>query len=258
MVSKMRFNFSHLLLLILVVFGSFYLFEPNYKDLWANLFATLIAVILIDRIVDKLKLQKSERSIRYIKGVTARIYANLMLRMRPPENWRGLLDKKSFDWSAYCNRIWTSRKEALDKLETLLDRHSHLMEAELRNDIFDMISLLEATLWFLTEQDEVPTADLFQLVHIATLPVAAIDESLKSLKRHKLLRHTGLSMGWTKGEPPRIQRGLPSPMGPPARYKNYEKWLNESIEFRDKLDRLARASMKVGEHENTEHAGKKE
>jgi hypothetical protein len=237
MVSKMRFSFGHLLLVLLILFGCLYLYENGYKELWANLFAALIAVLLVDRIVEKSRLQKSERSIRYVKGYIAEVCGDLISQMSPPIRWQERLEKGAPNLDDYYSTISASRANALNRLETLFDRHSHLMDAELRNDVFDIIDLLRDSFWdFARERDPM------RLQYVASQAAAVINESLEAIKRHKLLEGTGRSKFWEKGRPPIIEIGTLDISG--IQILEYEKWLKESIEFRDECQRRDIAKKK--------------
>lgn len=66
---------NYLLYLLLVVFGLLYaieltsgsLFSGRANDLLANLFAALVVVLIIDRIVRRSELQKKERTLSYVR-----------------------------------------------------------------------------------------------------------------------------------------------------------------------------------------------
>jgi hypothetical protein len=243
-VSLKRFNFSYLLWLLLSVFGALYVIEVVYgglwaKDLWANLFAAFLAVVLIDRIVEKSKLQRSERSIRYVRRKIAGVCTDLIWRMGPPKGWQELLAKVDSNWDDFYRRVWTLRTDALSRMEALLDKHHYLMDAELRNYVFDMVESLNDDRWIIADLDIVRERDVGDLSSIAKEITIIIHQSIEAIKRHKLLEYSYRSVTWSKGEQPKIERRtVPDPQAlRKAQYSYYENLLKESIKFRDECSK---------------------
>jgi len=130
----MRVNFSYILLLLLLfVLGALYLNEVVYRDLWANLFAALIAVLAIDVIVERSKrireFQRSEKSLRYVRQRTAGVFIDLIWQLRPPKDWQEHLTKPDFKWGDFFKKVLTLDADALNRLEVLLDKYHYLMHA---------------------------------------------------------------------------------------------------------------------------------
>lgn len=244
-----RFRFGYFLWILFILFGSLYLYEVAVantflRDLWANLLAAMIAVLLIDRIVKETELRKSERSIRYVKGKVAGIFSTLVFSMRVPSDWRARLGRSGSNWNDYYERVSASRNEALDGLENVLDSHSYLLDAVLRNDVFVTVSLLSSFTWFLVESGS--ERDLWKLYDAASLAVAIINQSTEAIKSHKLLKSTGYSMHFKEGEPPVLEFGK-SGIVEKTQYSYYNEWLKEAIEFRDACHRAMMATGNMRE-----------
>ncbi len=211
------------------------------RDLWANLFAAVIVVLGIDRIVKQTELQKSERSIRYVRGKVGKILSSLIMQMRAPSKWQERLSKSDSNWDDYYKRILKSRVEALEKLEGVLDSHSYLLDADLRNEMFSMDGLLGSWTWLSIEQNH--QKDLWTLCDTASLVVAIMGLAKKAVKHHKLLKSIGYSMSWQKGKPPVLELGV-SGIVEDTQYQFYEEWLKDAIEFRDAVGQRRLASRK--------------
>ena len=236
----MRFNYHrYLLLLILFVFGAVYFTRTEYRDLTANLFAAIIAVLLIDKIVEKSKLQRSDRSIRYVRRKIAGVCIDLIWRMRPPKDWQERFAKADSSWDDFYETVWTLKTDALNRLEALLDKHHYLMDADLRNSVFDMVSLLEDPLWIIADLDIVRERSSADLSFIAGEVPVIIHQSIETLKRHELLELTVRSVTWGRDKKPKIERRkVPDAQSHrKTQYSYYENLLKESIKFRDECQK---------------------
>jgi hypothetical protein len=226
-----RFKGDYVLPLLLILFGVLYFYDlARMRDLWANLFAAVIVVLIIDRIIKQTEMQKSERSMRYVRGKVGGILLSLIVEMRAPSKWQENLSKSDSNWNNYYRRVLESRAEGLEKLEGILDSHSYLLDTDLRNEMFSMDSLLGSWTWFSIEQNQ--QKDLWTLCDTASLAVAIMDLAKKTVKHHKLFKSIGHSMSWNKGEPPLLELGT-SGIVEETQYRFYEEWLKDAIEFRD-------------------------
>lgn len=209
------------------------------KDLWANLFAAFLAVVLIDRIVEKSKLQISERSIRYIRRKIAGVCLDLIWRMGPPKDWQERFAKADSGWDDFYKKVWILKTDALNRLEALLDKHHYLMDAELRNSVFDIVSLLEDPLWIIADPDIVRERGFADLLFIAGQVPVIIQQSIETLKRHELLELTVRSVTWGKDKKPKIERRkvLDAQTRRKTQYSYWENLLKESIKFKDECQK---------------------
>lgn len=240
----MELRFSFVLWILLFVFGSFYAYGTYIeitnatffltKDLWGNLFASMIVVLLIDKIVRRTELQKSERSIRYVKGRIVHTFSNLAIHLRPPSNWQERLNSETLDLDNYYRKILGIRRQALSELDVISDKYVYLIEPKLRNDVFDIMSLLDSWTWVaLQEPTRCLADDLWRLYNFSSLTSAIISKSADTIKRHKLLEYTGVSMIFKKGEPPKYEYLSKTDSLLESQYQNYEKSLKEAINLRD-------------------------
>ena len=208
--------------------------SDHWVELALNLLAEAIGIIatvfVINRIIKHRELQKSKRSIRYVKGKVAGTLSKLIFQMRPSSNWQDRLRKQDSNWDDYYGRILATRSEALNELEKTLDSHSYLLDADLRNDVFDMVSLLGSFTW--VEFESGWQRDLWILHDTASSAVAIIEKAKETIQHHKLLENIGWSMHWRDGEPPKFEFGKFGIIEE-TQYSYYSKLLREAIEFRD-------------------------
>ena len=103
---------TYLLWVFLAIFGIFYstgtlnedsLLHP-YTDLWANLFASLIVLLVIEHIIIQSKLVEIEPSKRYIKGRILHTLLDLIVHSMPPSNWKTRLET-DLDWEDYFENL---------------------------------------------------------------------------------------------------------------------------------------------------------
>jgi len=83
---------TYLLLILLCVFGVFYFvgtqlkldasassWLSTYTDLWANLFAYMIVIIGVERIVSYMHFEKNKPSVAYVKERVTQSLTDLMI-----------------------------------------------------------------------------------------------------------------------------------------------------------------------------------
>ncbi len=231
----MKFKWTYVLVFLLCLFGTLYFIgtflETQFKfvqawitpfaDLWANLFASMIVVVIFERIIYRSKIEKNEQSITYVKGRIFGVLIDLMGTGMAPRNWKGKLENPKFNWSKYVNDLCNSRKQVLQELENIVDRYSYLLEPEIMNDVFVLVSVLRS-----------PISNLSDAVSYS---VAFISESKKLIERHKLLRFMGGVISFRKGEAPKVSLGK-SGVYEPTQYRYYSEWLKDAIAFRDEYN----------------------
>lgn len=235
---------NYLLVLLLIVFGSLYFIELGFgvllggriSDLLANLFAALIVVLIIDRIVRRSELQKKESVLEYVRRSVGENLSNLILGMQPPEDWKRRLKGGvpiETAWNNFFNRVWNVKENNLNSLQRLLEAyHNMIEEEELTEDIFEMISILKDHLWVLIDPSiRGKGRDIMDLSQISSETNTVIQHAKDTIERHKLLEYSvARARTWSKGEPTkfmlvRVRRK--------DAYSLYEKIVKESIEFRD-------------------------
>ncbi len=241
----MKLKFSYLLWLLLIMFGSLFVIGSLYetvnrtdfptKGLWGNLFASMIAVLLIEKLVRKTEMQESERPIRYVKRRIASICYSLLYGMKPPTGWRERLDKPKLNWKKYFDRVMEYRTWNLRYLETLLERYGHLIDPpELRNDVFDIVGLLSKGTWFgLAEPTRSSGDKLWRLRNFANLASAVISKSMETIKCYNLLETIDPSIPFEKGQPSEIQYSYKPKNIVERQLQDYDKIVKDAINFRD-------------------------
>lgn len=113
-------------------------------DLVTNLLASLLVVIVIDRVINRWKMQKTERSRNYVRRRIAGSLTDLIWSMMPPQDWKTKLEEGVTTWNDYIDRVWSVKSDALQTLETMLHRHSYLIDLELVDGIFNIVEMLSS------------------------------------------------------------------------------------------------------------------
>jgi len=205
------------------------------KGLWDSLFVSIIAVLLIDRIVRRTELQKSERSIRYVRGRIAHTCSKLAIYSKPPSDWEERLKGDDLTWNHYFSSVSCLRTQALNELDTILDKYGYLIESDLRNDVFDIVNLLNSLTWSALQEPTRSIEDeLWRLYNYANMTSAVMSKSTETIKSHRLLESAGISTSFKKGEPPKIKRGVViSQRMREYQIKDHERFLKEAINLRD-------------------------
>ena len=223
----MKFKLTHALVFLLCLFGTLYLIGTFLEtlitplsDLWANLFASMIVVLGIEKIIHRVRIQKNKQSIRYVKGRLFTILADIMRYSRAPSNWKENLANPEYDWEPYVNKLACATTFSVKKLENIIDCFSYLLEPELMNDMFLLVSVLRLSI-----------SDFSSALNRS---VVFISESRKIIESHELLKYMGIMMRFKKGELPEIRLGKEK-MGisEQNQLRHYSEWLDEIIKFRD-------------------------
>ena len=238
-------KWTYLLLFLLVVFGLFYLFGrvysiwlSTYTDLWANLFASLIVILGIERISRKIRLRKDKVSITYVKGRIAHTLTNLMQSVVVPRDWQTRLQAGDYDWVDFFERIGRSTDNALDELDRAIESYSFILEADLRNDVFTIISILRGFRLYPELYTIVPNRDIWDLINSANLSATLISQSKQIMQQYNLLNSVGTRISFREGEIPVVRLGE-SGIYEPTQYAYYDEWIREAIAFRDECHRIA-------------------
>ncbi|MDH5595267.1 MAG: hypothetical protein OEY40_00935 [Candidatus Bathyarchaeota archaeon] len=219
---------------------------------------SLLSAYLWRRIDKKLALQKTERSINYVKGRITGVYADLIWRMRPPKDWEKRFKRTNSNWDDFYEDIWNVKENALSSLETILDRYHYLIDAELTNDVLEMVDLLRDSVWIIANPSILRKRAMTDLSNTANQISVIVTQAINTIKSHKLLYYSVFRVArWSEGEPPKIERYLGKIVDVEAmtesHYLSYEKTLEESIKFRDECQkRMIRSSRnKRKEEEST-------
>jgi len=230
----MKRSWNYVLIILLVLFGTLYVlgtfFEGVHEyvqivispsaDLWANLFASLIAVLFIDKIIHRARIQKNKQSIRYVKGRLLTTLLDIIRNSKAPSNWKEKLANPEYDWKQYINELYCASSWSVKNLENIIDCYGHLLEPEIMNDIFLLVSVLRAKIYDFSDA--------------LNKSVMFISESIKIIENHELLKYMGITMHWGKGEAPKIKLGKEKiTVCDQNQLRYYSEWLDEAISFRD-------------------------
>lgn len=230
-----------LLLIFLVICGIFYFagtvsqnfwFSP-FTDLWANLFASLLVILVIEKILqesrEQERLARIEPSKRYIKGKILHALTDLIGYGAPPSDWKSRLESDS-DWNDYFEKLIGVRNEALEELQNILVNPAPLLDDRLRNDVTSIVETLNSFTWKTIEISH--GKDIWSLYDAAGLSVTIISQSINLIKKNNLLKNQGRLLRFKVGEAPKIEP-LKGGINEERQYSIYENWLNRSIAFRD-------------------------
>lgn len=215
-----------------------------FRDLWGSLFASMIAVLLIDRMVRRTELEKSKESIRFVKAKIAIECHKLIKNLKPPADWKKRIENRDSSWDDCLKRVWDTRVHSTAEFERLLDNYSHLMNRELENDIALLTSLLydpDLAPFDLTQYQKsddlikYPKSELLGVVWVANVVSAVISNSIRIVRKYELLQSIVRYKTIPKGKTPTItlgDRGEDHEFF--AKVQDYESALAETIEFKDK------------------------
>lgn len=239
----MKAEWDYVLLVLLCIFGTFYVigtFFGNFNneivsvigsstDLWANLFASMIAIVFIGKVIKRASLEKNQQSITFVRGRVASILENLITSVKVPSDWKNKLADPKFIWEDYYKKLHDSRNISLKELETILDRYNYLLDSELMNDIFGIVNVLRS---YYDYHFKFPARGYWNLVDAAQFSGLFISESKKILEKYNLLKDMGTNISFEKGEPPQISSGRIGTSEQQV-YNYYSALLEETILFRD-------------------------
>lgn len=221
-----KFIYDLLLLLALLVFGYLYFKGDTYKDLWVNLLASLLVIFVINYLVRRSESQKSQRSIEHAKILICYVCEDLMMRLRPPLNWRERVNADD-SWKDYLARVISSRKLE-ENVETIIDRYHFLLERDLLNDLSDIVFAMKHFDWSLISSKE-RQFHVHRMIAATVNSSSAVGKALDIVKKYSLLKARALKQ---YGDKPN-DRALKEDLEP--FFCHYERIKEDSIQFRDAM-----------------------
>ena len=198
-------------------------------DLWANLFASMIVVVLIERIITRVRVEKNQHSISLIRLRVANALTNLITSVKVPAEWRKNIDDQKFNWGEYHSRLRYSRDTALNELESTVANYSYLLNHKLTNDIIGLRSALGEYYDYHVNASQ---RGYYNLVDAGMFSGLFISESIKILQKHKLLEQNVPDIIFETGEPPKIF-WREHWMSAQEAFNYYGDLLKETTSFRD-------------------------
>ena len=239
---------TYLLLILLCIFGVFYFIGTQlkhdatvnswlstYTDLWANLFASMIVIIGVERIVSYMHFEKNKPSVAYVKERVTQSLIDMMISMRIPDNWRERMHEND-SWTDFFAEFLNSKDKALQKLERIIDSYSFILESELRNDLFSIVHILRDFKLY----PEFPKGKLLNdLIDSANLSLVLISQAKEVMLRHKLASHIGTVINSKNGEMPKVNWGKLEVFNSQSNLIACDEWIKDTIAFRDECYRIA-------------------
>ena len=130
----MKFQLNYLLWLALVVLGILYGYGTIYSnspinelnDLWANLFASLIVILVLEYIVKKSRDEEIKPTESYVKKKLAHTLTDLIMYVAPDSDWKNLLEA-TLDWRDYFPLFPDMRKMAIVELTQILQNPDYII-----------------------------------------------------------------------------------------------------------------------------------
>jgi len=227
---------TYLLAVSSVICLALYFIGP-FRDLWANLFASLIIILVFERILEHARMRERSENVepskKYVCYRISHVLKDLLFYSLPPSDWKSRLESGS-DWNDYYQRLMDIRRKTLEELTSILVNPEYLLKDELRNGISVIVRILNSFDSMIIETRR--EGDIWRLYDAAKLSEIAIYQSIKVLKQNKLVNSGGLMFRTKKGEPTEI-KFLESGTNIEHTNSVYKAWLNETIEFRDECDR---------------------
>ncbi len=104
------------------------------------------------------------------------------------------------------------------------------MEAELRNDLLNIVHLLREFRLY----SDFPNGKLWsELVDSANLSLVLASQIKEIMQRHRLASHVGTLISFKREEMPKISWGKMEIFTSPSKHVNYDEWVKSTIAFRD-------------------------
>jgi hypothetical protein len=230
-------KFTFLLLTLLVMFGIFYFLGSSveifvistYKDLWANLLASMVVIIFVERLTAAIKLRKDRASQTYVKE-QIRIALFWLQTLGAPRDWQNKIDKpyifKEFskEWRDFLEIVQTLWDKTLHDLEDIVVKFSNDLDQDLRNDLFTYMSLLSYM-----ELQTRGVVGLHDLEHVVGLLVVAISKAEEITEKHNLFKCAGGALVDEGQEIPRFVHGIG------WKHNHSDEGLKEIMKFRDEI-----------------------
>lgn len=236
---------SSIIFIFLYALGLMYFYIPDYhgillffnriSDLTANVTIALFVALVLEKLIDELKLtsrlQKTTRSRNYVKRRISSVYNNLIWFMQPPHDWKKRLTNPDSNWDDYYKQKFNVKENALHELETVLDRHPHLIDLELTNDILEMVELLSSrTRWMAIEPR---FRHPLNLEFFASDVHYVMNESYETIKRHKLLETEHRLIISRSGETPKTTWKKTPKSQTTRSYIVFQEAVQEALRFKD-------------------------
>jgi hypothetical protein len=198
----MRTRFNYFLGILFIIFLFLYLCDLTFRDLWANLFASVVVVIFIDNIVTHIELEKNKVARKIIELELCSACGNLLYGMSPKLDrydssqfdwkWETTLkgEYAEKDWADYYNQIRKIRETTLEEFRQISDKRDYL-SPELQNDVFNLISKLKNYRWSNWLDIQYPDIRdyVWKLKNISELAEEVSELSFNTIKDGKLLKN---------------------------------------------------------------------
>ena len=236
----------NLLMLVVVAFFCIVVYHSLPIDLSTNLISEsvffAITILVLNKILERQKLQKSRRSIEYARNKILRICGDLIWGLSPSLDWETTLLKTS-DYVDFFKETIHSKEEGRKRLEDTIDKYHYLIDSELRNDIFDLKVFLEMSsyLEIVVDRTDISDRDKLSLLRdFSSQNPVLIGQAIKVIKKHNLIAGEVRSVEYSPGELPKVEvkRIYDVEKHKELSYQGYERLLQESIKIRDKIDIL--------------------
>jgi hypothetical protein len=222
---------SHAVRIVVLILGR------NLKDLWANLLASVIAVLLIDNIINLTNREKQSKSIDYVKSKLFKVCSSLLSGLAPAASmydwgyitwtWESLIKKEynKEDWAYYFERIAEAIPKALSQLRYIADNQQDLLEDELRGDLLVLLDSLENKDWGMWIS-RLKREDIWKLKNLSELAATTSQISFKLLTEYDLLEHMQTSYE---------KRSAIYKVDKKQAKQDYERLLSQSLRFKDAI-----------------------
>lgn len=205
----------------------------------------MIVVLFLDTIIKRNELQKSEKSMRYVKGRIENICTGLISAFQPPSDWQKLLNDNNFDLENYFNQVLTFKERAQVEFDEILDKYMPLIESDLRNDVFDIINLLNTPTWSALQEPTIYLEDkLWRIRNYVNLILGLINSSIEVIKTHDLLEASSSSLIIRNGELPKLEYHSKSPEIKRFFYSQFDGILNQARTLKETCDEKSREQIK--------------
>jgi hypothetical protein len=123
------------------------IFAIGSADIWANLLAAVVTVLLIDRISLASEKTKFKPSKEYAESRIMSICLSIISSMAPPFGWKTKLEAPGEIWDDYYDTLLKERDQAVEKLEKTLVLYSNLFDSKLLNQVCELLKMLTDHSW---------------------------------------------------------------------------------------------------------------
>lgn len=214
--------------------------EP-FKDLWANLFASLVIILFIDFFISKARLEKSDKSISYIKGRIGKILLNLIEGVKVPHDWKEKLENQNMDWKRFHTQIQNSINSSIVELEKIIDNYNYLIEGKLIDDIVILVAKLQEYYSYFGSYN---FRFYFTLAEEAMFSSIFICQAKTILKEHDLLNAKIADSYFTNQFDP-VSFSRPVSYNSENELKRFNELIKQANLFRDECKKLYEKGQKL-------------